>query len=295
MNGPLVSIGLPVRNAEHHVAAVVTSALGQDYANLEVVISDNASTDATEDVCRELARADARVKYHRQPANVGIMRNFITAMNTARGDYFRWIGHDDSLAPSYVTRTLGVLAEDRRLLLVTTQIAYELDDGSLVTSPYDRLLMSSEDPAVRFEELVRIYTDGFAMIDPLYALMDRRSVAAIPRRNMLREDEVFAANLALRGPWGHIPEVLATRRWSHDRGAAITNKLDVPRWHAYVSSELQVWELARIVREADLSEEQRRRARAALVGLYVTRHKRRLERAVRKLARLTSSAAPSRG
>jgi glycosyltransferase involved in cell wall biosynthesis len=295
MGKPLVSIGLPVRNGEPRVRFVVESILAQDYTNLEIVISDNASADATEDICRELVHADARVVYYRQPENVGVTRNFISAMNLARGEYFRWIGHDDALAPGYLSQTLPLLVADRRLVLVTSQIAYELDDGSVVTSSYDPRHMASDDPAERFVEMVRLLNAGFAVLDPLYSLMDRRRVALIPRRNMLREDEVFATKLALSGPWGHVPEVLATRGWSYDGGRAIARRLDVPQWNAYISWALQVQELRRVIRASDLDAEQRRRARAAVQGLYVTRHRRRVDRAWRKIGRLRSGGMSGDG
>src|SRR3954454_12006058 len=101
---PLVSVGLPVRNAGGSVAGVVTSVLAQDHENLELVISDNASTDDTEEVCRALAAEDPRVTYHRNPENVGLLNNFVAAMGHARGTFFRWVGDDDWLAPEYISR-----------------------------------------------------------------------------------------------------------------------------------------------------------------------------------------------
>src|SRR4029450_5526736 len=98
---PLVSVGLPVRNGESTIADVVASVLAQRYDNLELVISDNASTDATESVCRDLAQADHRIVYHRHPENVGLLNNFIGTINSARGIYFRWISASDGLEPHY--------------------------------------------------------------------------------------------------------------------------------------------------------------------------------------------------
>src|SRR5262245_37698315 len=108
----LVSVGLPVRNGEHRLTGVVKSVLGQDHENLELVISDNASTDGTEEVCRELARGDSRIVYIRQPENIGLLNNFIAAMRAARGTYYRWVGDDDWLAPSCVSRCVEAYAAD---------------------------------------------------------------------------------------------------------------------------------------------------------------------------------------
>ena len=81
---PLVSVGLPVRNAEDRVATAIRSVLEQDHADLELVVSDNASTDGTEDVCRELARSDPRVRYVRQPLDLGILGNFRATLGSRR-------------------------------------------------------------------------------------------------------------------------------------------------------------------------------------------------------------------
>ena len=120
----LVSIGLPVRNAGNRVTEVVRSVLAQDHQNVELVISDNASTDDTEDVCRALAKEDSRVAYHRQAENIGLLGNFIAVIRLANGTHFRWIGDDDRLEPAFVSRCLAEFAADPRLILVTTGLAY---------------------------------------------------------------------------------------------------------------------------------------------------------------------------
>jgi glycosyltransferase involved in cell wall biosynthesis len=283
VGGRLVSVGFPVRNGEHRVQAVVESVLAQDHTELEIIISDNASTDGTEEVCRSLAKSDERVSYHRQRENIGLLRNFAATMELAQGEYFRWISHDDSLAPDYVSTLLDVLAGDERLLLVTSQIEYELDDGSTVSQVYNRPELGSDDPATRFTEMLRLMNEGFATLDPVYGLMRRAPVATLTRKNLLFEDEVFAARLALLGPWGHVPQVLATRGWSYTSRRTIAERLDVPRWQVGIAWELQVRELLRATREAELDAQQRRRARVAIARLYTTRHRRRIERLVRKL------------
>src|SRR5262245_49498567 len=105
---PLVSIGLPVRNGAATIGDVAESVPGQKYGDVELVISDNASTDETEAVCRDLVRADARVRYQRHPENIGLLNNFISTINTARGTYFRWISDGDRIEPSYVDACLEV-------------------------------------------------------------------------------------------------------------------------------------------------------------------------------------------
>ena len=284
--GTLVSIGLPVRNAGSRVADVVRSVLAQDHANVELLITDNASTDDTEEVCRELAKNDDRIAYHRQPRNIGLMNNFGYAIGAAKGTYFRWIGDDDRLAPDFVSRCLDVFEEDPRLLLVTTGISYLGPDGTAESAAYRGTALASDDPVDRFVEMLRLLNESHLVIDPLYGMSRRATVAAIPRRNMLREDEVFATKLALAGPWRHIPDVLAERVWRTERLSAVARRLDVPSWQWRFATVLQAREMLRWLRMVELTGEQRRRARAAVYRMYVTRQSRVAERRARKLVQL---------
>ena len=75
----LVAVGLPIYNNARHVAQSIEAILGQTFGDFVLIISDNASTDGTADICTEFARQDARVHYHRNPVNIGLYANFSTA------------------------------------------------------------------------------------------------------------------------------------------------------------------------------------------------------------------------
>jgi glycosyltransferase involved in cell wall biosynthesis len=114
---PLVSIGIPTYNRATLVTRAIESALAQDYRRLEVIVSDNASTDGTEQACRSFAGSDARVIYVRQPHNLGATKNFEALVNIASGDYFMWLGDDDWIDPNYVRVCLEALTSDACLSL----------------------------------------------------------------------------------------------------------------------------------------------------------------------------------
>jgi glycosyltransferase involved in cell wall biosynthesis len=287
--GTLVSIGLPVRNAGSRVADVVRSVLSQDHKNLELVISDNASTDDTEHVCSQLAKSDSRIAYHRQSQNIGLVNNFRYVMNVAAGTYFRWIGDDDRLDQSFVTRCLEVFDADPRLILVTTGISYIGPDGTAESAHYTGTALTSDDPVDRLVEMLRLLNESHLLIDPVYGMLRREAVAAIPRPNMVREDEVFATKLALAGPWGHIPDVLAQRVWKPEPIGVIAQRLGVPAWQSRVSNTLACREMLKWLPHANLTTEQRRRARAAVYTMYVTRQWRVINRRTRKVARMVRS------
>lgn len=281
----LVSIGLPVRNGERTIEGVVRSVLAQDHGRLELVISDNASTDGTEKLCRKWAAFDKRVVYHRQNFDIGILANFIHTMRAARGEFFRWIGDDDWIAPNYISQCLKEFSADSRLLLVTTQILYTRPDGSTFVQPYTGNLLRSASPLRRFEEFSSLLA-GEMLIDPLYGLIRRSGVAELARRNTIREDEIFATRLALAGPWGHVPMTLAHRHLKYGSVSSIARRLGVPFWQAYVANSLQCWEMLREIEAYGFSPEERRRARLAVARLYMRRHYRSAVHRARRFARL---------
>ena len=284
LQDPLVSVGLPVRNGVLTLESVVKSVLAQDHERLELVISDNASTDRTEELCRDLAATDKRIVYHRQPRNVGILNNFTQAIRLAKGTFFRWVGDDDWLAPTYVSRCLKAFADDSRLILVTTQMIYTGPDGVTYTHGYHGTALRSSDPIQRLWEFVTLLVNGM-VIDPIYALVRREPVAAISRRNLICEDQVFATKLVLTGPWDHVPQVLAHRHVKKLPLPALARRLGVPVWQAYCDTGVQCLEMLRVVHHARLTPSQRRRARAAVAMMYLGRNYRKLTQRGRRLMR----------
>jgi glycosyltransferase involved in cell wall biosynthesis len=287
----LVSVGLPIRNGAERIERVVNSVLSQDHENLELVICDNASTDDTAEMCRDLAAKDSRIVCHRHPVNVGVLNNFLSTQRLASGTFFRWVSDDDWLDPRYVSSSLNRFAADDRLLLVTTQIGYTGADGVTRTAQYDGTALGSDDPVTRFTEMLRLLNESYLLIDPLYGLYRREPVMAIDRRNMLREDQVFATKLALAGPWGHVPEVLARRHWKDNRPSALAHNLDVPRWRVYFRTMLQCREMLRWLDGCDLDQEQRGTARLAVARMYMRRQKLVATRPGRKLLRIARQFA----
>jgi glycosyltransferase involved in cell wall biosynthesis len=288
---PLVSIGLPVRNGERHLGEAVQSVLDQEHGRLELVISDNASNDGTEEICRQFASADGRVSYHRQPQDIGLVPNFNAVLRLARGTYVKWMGDDDWLTPRYVSRCVEVLDDDAALILVTTQQAHVHPDGAVESADYDGTRMRSGRPVERFTEMLRLLTESHLLLDPLYGMMRRDPVRRVPRPVMLFEDEIFAARLALAGPFGHVREVLSYRRFEpFQRLSATARRLGVPPWQANVATTLQCRELLAAVREADLDPGERREARAEVARMFLRRKHVTLTHRSRKLAGVVSHA-----
>lgn len=106
---PRLSIGLPVYNGEEYLAESLDALLGQTYGDFELVISDNASTDGTQDICREYAARDARIRYLRQPRNIGATPNHNQVFAECRGELFKWASHDDLYGRDLLRRCVEAL------------------------------------------------------------------------------------------------------------------------------------------------------------------------------------------
>lgn len=106
---PRVSVGLPVYNGEEFLEEAIDSLLAQTFEDFELLLSDNASTDRTAEICRRYASRDPRVRYWRNDRNIGGMRNATLTFWRARGEYFRWAAHDDVCEPTMLQRLVDEL------------------------------------------------------------------------------------------------------------------------------------------------------------------------------------------
>jgi len=105
---PLVSIGIPTFNRPEGLRRTLEQICAQTYPRLEIIVSDNASTDPmVEEIGRTFAEEDARVTYIRQQANIGAMPNFKHVLRCATGQYFMWAADDDEWSPAFVERCLA--------------------------------------------------------------------------------------------------------------------------------------------------------------------------------------------
>jgi glycosyltransferase involved in cell wall biosynthesis len=130
---PKVSIGMPVYNGEPFIREALDSLLAQTFTDFELIISDNASTDGTEAICREYTKKDRRVRYMRQPENMGAVVNFQFVLDEAEGEYFMWAAADDIWEPSWVEILLPV-SEKYQCLAYGTVVAVD-QSGAQIYNP----------------------------------------------------------------------------------------------------------------------------------------------------------------
>lgn len=194
---PLVSIGLPTYNRARYLPRALDSLLGQTYKNFELIISDNASTDQTEDICRDYAARDHRIRYIRQKTNIGMVKNFNEVFTRASGVFFMWAGDDDWWEENYISTLLSILLEDKEVVLAygithCFGVGYEQDKY------YDYSLYPDMQASNRVERIKSVFK--YVTGCPIMGLM-RRSLLPISMitQKFPDTDLVFLCELALCG------------------------------------------------------------------------------------------------
>jgi glycosyltransferase involved in cell wall biosynthesis len=207
---PLVSIGMPLYNAERYVREALNALLAQDYQNFELIISDNASTDATPDICREYAARDRRIHYQRAESNMGAVWNFRRVFELARGEYFMWAAFDDLRAPVYLSRCVAALEARPDAVMCCTGVRVIDEEGREVSETDFPLgiRMGAPDVRVRVRAIARsLYWYDF------YGLMRRRVLAAtrLPQPSW-GFDVILMLEMSLSGEVLLVPEKLFSYR-----------------------------------------------------------------------------------
>jgi glycosyltransferase involved in cell wall biosynthesis len=209
---PRLSIGMPVFNGARWIRGALESLLAQSFGDFELVIADNASTDGTEGICREAAVADARIRYHRNPTNIGVLRNYDRVFELSRGAYFKWASCSDICLDGFLevcvavldARPDVVLAYPKALLLLSrpgaAESAQEYDDN---------LNLEQERPSERFREYLNRERINNVMNGVIRASALRRTAL---NRPLPGSDISMMAELSLLGKFVEVPDRLFVRR-----------------------------------------------------------------------------------
>lgn len=206
---PRLSVGLAVYNGEAFLAKSIDSILGQTFGDFELIISDNASTDGTEEMCRQYAAKDSRIRYSRNAENIGGANNENLTFRLARAEYFRWAAHDDVCAPTLFERCIEVLDRDPQVVLcysAVTEIDQDGNELGTVVAPE----VSSDTPFARFRFLSGRHAHN---CEATYGIM-RSNVLATTRLqlNYTNSDRVLLCELALHGRFHQLPTPLFYKR-----------------------------------------------------------------------------------
>ena len=206
---PIVSIGLPVHNGAQHVAEAIEAILGQTLADFELIVSDNASTDATPAICARYAAADSRIRYHRHERNLGAAHNFNFVFRRATGKYFKWAAHDDLVHPTYLERCVAALeaAPDAVLCQSLVRIA---DAGNPCRELYDHTAFGTDRPRQSERLAARLRARRCMDVFGVIRADALRGTALIA--DHVGADRTLLIELALRGRFLGVPELLFVNR-----------------------------------------------------------------------------------
>jgi glycosyltransferase involved in cell wall biosynthesis len=244
--GPIASVGLPVFNGETYLEAAIGSVLAQTFEDFELVICDNASTDRTAEICSDYAARDRRIRYFRNPQNLGAAPNYNLAFSHARGRYFKWLAHDDRITRSYLDKTVRVLDERTDAVLCNAVVGY-IDSNGAPIGLYNSGLALADSPsaAARFGWMV---LRSHSCVD-FFGLIRREALQnSLLHGSFHGADRALLAQLAIRGRLIQLPAPLVEMREhpnrytrsqarSADRAAwhdaSKRGKISFPTWRLY--------------------------------------------------------------
>jgi glycosyltransferase involved in cell wall biosynthesis len=206
---PTLTIGLPVYNGEDYLAEALDSILAQTFGDFRLIITDNASTDRTEEICRSYAANDRRIEYHRNRRNLGVASNFNLAFELSSSRYFKWAAHDDRLHPEFLQRCIDFLESDPSCVLCHCRCA-KIDPEGEVVGDYGLIEgVDSPEIHVRFGALL----DLQHVVWDLFGVFRAETLARTPLlASYVGSDRNLLAEIGLLGRIKELDETLFYRR-----------------------------------------------------------------------------------
>lgn len=263
---PKVSVALPVYNGEAFLEEAIESVLCQTYSDWELILCDNASDDATADICQKFARKDARIRYVRNESNIGAAKNFNRTVALARGQYFRWLAADSALHPKVLAKCVEVLQRDEDVVGVCTGFASIVegrDDYPRIPGNFRFMDERVENRAKNLIDRV-IGVRGPLTVWALMCVETLRKTGLI--RPFIGSDSVFVLEFALCGKIEFIDEPLSLIRRHADSYSDMKNANDgvegvrEARWfdpessgRFYLPHWRRLWEYLKVIARANSS------------------------------------------
>lgn len=213
---PLVTIGVPVYNGQRYVAETLASLLAQDHDEIEIVIADNASADATLERCREVAGGDRRVRYLTADSNRGAAWNYNRLVDAANGPLFKWAAADDVCRPSFVSTCARALEDGGAGTVIAFPRSELIDAEGASQGPVDdtHMAVGSPRPHARIGQLLQNRFEWHPVFGVMRTDVVRRTGLIGP---YVLSDVVFLTEMALRGRFVQVPETLFLRRYHAER------------------------------------------------------------------------------
>lgn len=203
MTEPLVSIALPVYNGERHLAEAIDAIRRQTYRNFDLIVCDNASTDATPEIVARAQAGDPRIRSFRHERNLGPQANFRYGMEQRRGEYFMWAAHDDEKLPEFLAETVAALQRNPAASMACTWTTLVTRDGERVHQPYSPAISSE-----RLEERLPAFVADTQCV-AFYGLYRSSVIERIGAPDeWLDADRHYLFKTIVQGPFEVVPKPL---------------------------------------------------------------------------------------
>lgn len=208
-NIPKVSIGMPVYNGGKYIRQALDSLLGQDYENIELIISDNASNDDTTTICREYCTKIKGIRYYRNENNMGASLNFNRVFELSTGKYFMWAADHDLWHPNFISRCVSVLECDSNAVLSYSRTILIDPNGNPLGIMPDQIDTRGMPDVRRFKYIIW----NLSWCNMVYGVILSKALKQTGLfRNVWGPDTVLLAELAFRGTFAQINDPLFYRR-----------------------------------------------------------------------------------
>jgi len=174
-NGSLISIGMPVFNDKAFLSKSLDSILSQTHSNIELIISDDSSSDGSADICKKYALKDKRIAYIRQKQNIGISRNMMFLVSEAKGDFFMWAGNDDLWDKQFIEKLLHKLIVNTKAIVAFCPYTYIDENDNIINK--NKIVIEEfggSTSYIRLKKMIKKNTDGFG-----YGLFRRKMMVNI--------------------------------------------------------------------------------------------------------------------
>ncbi|MGL4634811.1 MAG: glycosyltransferase family 2 protein [Beijerinckiaceae bacterium] len=195
---PVLSVGMPVYNGARTLEKAVRSVLAQTLAEIEIVISDNGSTDDTHEICKRMAAEDPRVRFVRQPVTLSITDNFKFVLKEARAPFFMWAAHDDVREPDTAEKFISSLEQNQKAILAFGDLI-EVTDG--VPAPRTFNFVNTD-----LSRSARLYKSAMGQLYHIYGIWRTDAVRKIHWQNVSWwVDTPFMMAASQLGDFIHVP------------------------------------------------------------------------------------------
>lgn len=129
----MISVVIPVYNAEKYIQQCIRSILNQSYSDLEIILVDDGSSDSSASICQELVQEDTRIKYYYQ-LNNGVTSARKRGVELASGEYIAFVDADDTIEKDFLKILVDKIIEGFDMVISGTSLEGEMNGDTFVSA-----------------------------------------------------------------------------------------------------------------------------------------------------------------